>query len=174
MITQRKKNTRQRGSVSHGWGSRKKHRGAGHRGGRGMSGSGKRGDQKKESILGIKNYFGKHGFTTKRRTFTTTTNIRFLEDKISSLVKEGKAKIEDGVVAIDLADIGVDKLLSKGNPDRKYMITCKAATPNAISAIEKAGGKVIIKESRPVEEKPKKPENTSKEAKTGSSGDDKE
>ena len=39
-----------RGSHTHGYGSKKKHRGAGSRGGRGMAGSGKRADQKKPSI----------------------------------------------------------------------------------------------------------------------------
>ena len=38
----RKKNTRQRGSHTHGWGAKKKHRGAGNRGGRGNAGSGPR------------------------------------------------------------------------------------------------------------------------------------
>ena len=40
----RKKNSRQRGEWTHGWGAKKKHRGAGHRGGRGNAGSGKRGE----------------------------------------------------------------------------------------------------------------------------------
>src|SRR3989338_2684643 len=63
-INKRKKNTRQRGKTTHGWGARKKHRGAGNRGGRGMAGSGKRADQKKPSILKEygNTYFGKFGF----------------------------------------------------------------------------------------------------------------
>ena len=50
-VNRRKKVVKQRGSHTHGWGSKKKHRGAGNRGGRGMAGSGKRADQRKPSIL---------------------------------------------------------------------------------------------------------------------------
>jgi large subunit ribosomal protein L15 len=49
----RKKNVKQRGSKTHGWGSMKKHRGAGNRGGRGKAGTGKRGDQKKPTIINL-------------------------------------------------------------------------------------------------------------------------
>ena len=64
-INKRKKNTRQRGHSTHGWGSKKKHRGKGHQGGAGMAGSGKRADSKKPSIWKDKHYFGKHGFISK-------------------------------------------------------------------------------------------------------------
>ncbi len=49
--TGQKKNKRQRGLSSHGWGHKKKHRGAGNRGGKGMAGTGKRADTKKPSII---------------------------------------------------------------------------------------------------------------------------
>ena len=49
--TKRKKNTRMRAHTTHGWGSMKKRRGAGNRGGRGMAGTGKRAAQKKQTIL---------------------------------------------------------------------------------------------------------------------------
>jgi len=45
----KRKVQRYRGSKTHGSGSMKKRRGAGHRGGRGNAGSGKRGDAKKPS-----------------------------------------------------------------------------------------------------------------------------
>ena len=54
----------QRGTSSHGWGHKKKHRGAGNRGGKGMAGTGARGDAKKPTILTTvgKSYYGKKGF----------------------------------------------------------------------------------------------------------------
>ena len=55
----RKKNTRQRAGTTHGWGSMKKHRGKGNKGGAGMAGTGKRGDAKKPAIWKNKKYFGK-------------------------------------------------------------------------------------------------------------------
>lgn len=142
MLNKRKKNTRQRGYTTHGWGNRKRHRGAGNRGGRGMAGTGKRGKTRKQSILTIKNYFGKHGFKTKRRYFITSTNIQYLEDKVDYLLQNNKATEKDGFVVVDLADIGVDKLLSKGKPTRKYKITCFTASKGAIDAIKEAGGEV--------------------------------
>ena len=47
MIIRRKKVNKYRGSQTHGSGAKKKRRGAGNRGGRGMAGPGKIGDQKK-------------------------------------------------------------------------------------------------------------------------------
>ena len=47
VINKSKKKLKYRGSKTHGCGSMKKRRGAGHRGGRGAAGSGKRGDTKK-------------------------------------------------------------------------------------------------------------------------------
>ena len=63
----RKKVVKYRGSHTHGGGAKKKRRGAGHRGGRGMAGSGKRADQKKPTILKLygNSYFGKKGFSPK-------------------------------------------------------------------------------------------------------------
>ena len=49
-VNKRKKNVRQRGHKTHGWGEKKKHRGKGHQGGAGMAGTGKRADSKKPSI----------------------------------------------------------------------------------------------------------------------------
>ena len=48
----RKKLSRMRGTHTHKGGDKKKRRGAGHRGGRGNSGSGKRGDAKKPRYWG--------------------------------------------------------------------------------------------------------------------------
>ena len=64
-VNKRKKSTRMRGKKTHGYGSKKKHRGHGNRGGSGMGGSGKRADSKKPSVQRIKDYFGKHGFKIK-------------------------------------------------------------------------------------------------------------
>ena len=60
-VNKRKKATRFRAKTTHGYGSMKKNRGAGNRGGRGMAGSGKRADQKKPTILKLygNEYFGK-------------------------------------------------------------------------------------------------------------------
>ena len=46
-VKRRRKSRRFRGSHTHGRGFKKKARGSGHRGGVGMAGTGKRGDQRK-------------------------------------------------------------------------------------------------------------------------------
>ncbi|MFH0977975.1 MAG: uL15m family ribosomal protein [Candidatus Woesearchaeota archaeon] len=128
-INKRKKNSRQRGSMSHGWGAKKKHRGAGNRGGRGMAGTGKRGDQKKISILKIKNYFGKHGFKIKgNRPTITAINV----EELNRFGKE----------TINLTELGYNKLLGNGRPGKKYNITVESCSEKAKQKIEEAGGKV--------------------------------
>ncbi len=144
MDFKRKKTTRQRGYRTHGWGAGKKHRGAGSRGGRGMAGTGKRGKSRKQRVTGVKNYFGKYGFTTKRRNFVTSANIAYLENKGQYLLDSKKAELKDGYFVVDLKDFGVDKLLSKGKPTRKYKITCFTATKRAVEAVKAAGGEVVF------------------------------
>ena len=64
----RKKSSRMNGRKmgTHGTGARKNNRESGNKGGKGMSGSGKRGDQKKTLITKLygHDYFGKKGITS--------------------------------------------------------------------------------------------------------------
>src|SRR3989344_7659480 len=98
-INKRKKNSRQRGSKTHGWGAMKKHRGAGNKGGTGNAGSGKRSDTKKPQNWKDPKYFGKHGFKFHGKTEEIISiNIRDLHKKYPTqstidLVKEGYNKL---------------------------------------------------------------------------------
>jgi large subunit ribosomal protein L15 len=131
VVNKRKKNSRQRGSMTHGWGAKKKHRGAGNRGGRGMAGTGKRGDQRKISILKLKNYFGKHGFKPRgTRKEAKCINIDELKDI--------------GTETINLTEMGYDKLLGDGKATKKYIITVGSASKKAKEKIESAGGKLTV------------------------------
>lgn len=152
MDFKRKKTRKQRGTRTYGWGAGKKHRGAGSRGGKGMASTGKRAKSRKQAITSIKKYFGKHGFTTKRRRFVTSANIDYLESKGEYLLNNNKAEEKDGYFVIDLRNIGVDKLLSKGKPTRKYKITCVTATKRAIDAVKAAGGEVVFSNQEGPEE----------------------
>ena len=95
-VHKRKKNSRQRGSHTHGWGAKKKHRGAGNRGGKGMAGTGKRADQKKTLITALygHEYFGKQGITSKKtqRDKRKRINIDDIELNIDGYLKRGIAK----------------------------------------------------------------------------------
>ncbi len=160
-----KKNIKQRGSKTHGWGSMKKHRGAGNRGGRGNAGSGKRGDCKKSKMTHRNpKYFGKYGFKSKNSPEIKSCNMFYIEKSCETLLKEGKIKENNGLIIINLKELGFDKLLSKGNISRKYKITVKYATPNVIEKIKKKGGEVIISAGKETTKKPKeKIEKTKKE-----------
>ena len=141
MVTHKlKKKVKYRGSKTHGCGSMKKRRGAGHRGGRGAAGSGKRGDAKKPSIWGGR-YFGKYGFTSQNSKIKSI-NFKEIEIKIPQLVKKGLAKETKGVFDIDLTKLGYGKLLSTGKITKKMNIKVKSFSKSAAEKIKKAGGKL--------------------------------
>ena len=144
VVNKRKKKSRQRGSWSHGWGSRKKHRGAGSRGGRGLSGTGKRGDQKKTSFWKEK-YFGKYGFKKKGiKKLINVINVGYLEENLDELVLKKVLLKENDDYSIDLGKIGYNKLLSQGSLKNKFKITVDEASKKAIEKVKKAGGEVIL------------------------------
>lgn len=137
MIRKRKKNKRFRGYKTHGWGSKKKHRGSGNRGGFGMAGTGKRADQRKSLILNVygSSYFGKHGFVRH------TGSVR----KESKAINVGELSKFSGS-EIDLGKEGYEKLLGCGCVDRKLKVIVSSASKNAVEKIKRSGGEVVIKE----------------------------
>ena len=131
----RKKNIKMRGSKTHGWGSMKKHRGAGNRGGRGMAGSGKRAKQKKISILKEygKEYFGKYGFHRPKKLSRKIKTINLSD------LKKFKQK------EINLTKLGYGKLLGKGIVGEKYNLIVNLCSKQAKKKIESAGGRITEK-----------------------------
>ncbi len=144
-----KKVTKLRGSKTHGYGSKKKHRGAGSRGGRGLAGSGKRADQKKPSILKKygKKYFGRFGFRSLKKKIKAV-NVDYLEKNIEKLIKKNLAKKEGNTLLIDLNKLGFEKLLGSGELTKKFKVSVKSASKKAIEKIKKAGGEIIKPEKR--------------------------
>ncbi len=141
-FNKRKKNSRQRGSKTHGWGSMKKHRGAGSRGGRGKAGTGKRGDQKKPNYWKEK-YFGMHGIKSKNKN-VKIINILTIQSKLENWIKNNKIEKKNDIYIIDLNKLGYDKLLSKGIIKSKLEISVKTCSNKVKEKVEKAGGKVNI------------------------------
>lgn len=136
--TKRKKLVKQRGSKTHGWGSMKKHRGAGSRGGRGMAGSGKRADTKRISILKKygQSYFGRqHGFVS-RHNKVDTINVSNLDKQ----AEKGLIKQEQGFYVTDLQG---KKLLGAGKINKKFKIKVSSFSKQAEEKIKKAGGEII-------------------------------
>ncbi len=123
-IFKRNKNTRQRGTRTHGGGSKKKRRGGGNRGGRGRAGSHKHHYVKR--IVEEDYHLGKKGFNSIRKP-VKTINISELPDNNE----------------INLTEMGYEKLLGKGSVKKAIIVKVNSCSKLAKEKIEKAGGKVI-------------------------------
>ncbi len=142
-----------------GTGARKKSQGSGHKGGKGMAGTGKRADQKKTLILKLygHGYFGKQGITSKGTK-------RDKRDRIN--VGEIQEKYKPGEI-----NLSSYKILGDGEIKNKFIITAESASKSAIEKVEKAGGKIIVKEVKEMKtplveyNKKKKPEKKVEEPK---------
>jgi len=133
----RKKVTRMKGSHTHSRGFKKKARGSGHRGGVGMSGTGKRADHKKTLVTkkyGHK-YFGKDKRLGKR-TQVNSISLKTILEKLNKFAKENK-----GVYEINLKK---HKIIGDSEVNVKLKIDAKAASKGAKEAVKKAGGEIII------------------------------
>ena len=167
MVTYKiRKNRKMRGSKTHGWGAMKKHRGAGSRGGRGMAGTGKRGDAKKPSIWKDTKYFGKHGFTRPKKVTIkiNAINLKTIEQNIESWLSKKLIEKKNDSYVIDLKKLGFNKLLSTGKITKKFSIKCEYASKKTVDKIKQAGCNIVLEEKK-VKEKPKqeKVEKKSKE-----------
>ena len=148
VIHKRKKNKRMRGAkTTHGFGAKKKHRGAGNRGGKGMAGTGKRADQKKPTILNLygNDYYGKKGFKrpAETKTIVKTINIEYLDTHLEQYTKEGLVTKEGDSFAIDLEKLGYTKLLGKGHLRHKIKIRAPSISASAAEKINASGGQVV-------------------------------
>lgn len=129
-----------RGSGSCGWGARKKHKKSGHKGGVGMSGTGKRADQKKTLVIKLygNDYFGKQGITSKgtKRDIRKRINLFTIEKNIDTYGKKSGDKWE-----VNLKDY---KILGEGEVKNKLFIQAKEASATAIEKVKKAGGEIQL------------------------------
>jgi len=131
---------------THGRGARKKAKGTGHRGGKGMSGSGKRGDQKKTLITKLygHNYFGKQGITSKGTKKDKTDKINVGE--ISQNLEKYGGKIGDKWEL----DLKTYKILGTGEVKEKLIIHANSASKSAIEKVKKLGGEIILNKKKDV------------------------
>jgi len=140
---QRKKKSRMQGrrKGTHGSGARKKNKKSGHRGGKGMSGSGKRADHKKTLITKKygHGYFGKQGITSKgtKRDKRKRINIGGIEINMEGY---GAKKTDKGFEI----NLGKYKILGAGEVKNKLIIKAKEASKSAIEKVKKAGGEIIL------------------------------
>jgi len=155
VVRKRKKNSRQRGSKTHGWGSMKKHRGAGSRGGRGMAGTGKRGDAKKPSIWKNKKYFGKYGFCKQGIVKKIVpVNLSYFEEKAEELVENKLITKEADRYVVNAAKLGFNKILGCAKLTKKLKVTAESFSKKAVEKIKAAGGEVVELKKETEEVKP--------------------
>jgi large subunit ribosomal protein L15 len=126
------KRVKMRGRKTAGWGSKKKRRNAGSRGGVGFCGMF---DHK--AVWRIKydpNRIGKHGFKSlKKRAIKADIKAINLRD-INRLTDKAE---------IDLTNFGFEKVLAGGTLTRPITIKAKAFSEKAIKKIEASGGKAV-------------------------------
>jgi len=143
-MTSKKK--RQRGSRTHGGGSGKNRRGAGHRGGRGAAGRDKHEHHLHPPL-------GKSGFTQpeKAQTEVVTIEVRELDENAPLLEADGVAEWADGGYQIDAREVvdGADsadvvKVLGGGQVRNKLAVTADDFSDAAEEKIEDAGGVVEL------------------------------
>jgi large subunit ribosomal protein L15 len=166
VFMKRKKHRRMLGGRSHGYGSHKKHRGAGHRGGTGRAGTS---GAKRPHFWKDEQLFGKFGFVSmnqKDHKELRAINVYELDHYIDAYVKQGKAKKEDDAYSIDLKDIDADKLLGVGKTEKKIKITCFEASKGAMEVIKEAGGEIILTRTKRKKRGKRDPKLKAQDAKT--------
>ncbi len=136
------KKRRQRGSRTHGGGSHKNRRGAGHRGGRGNAG------RKKHEMHG-QEPLGKHGFTRPAEVIddVATINVGTIDERTPEYLDAGLAEDGDDGIEVDaraILDVGEDvdrvKVLGGGRVTRSLVVVADDFSEAAREALEAAGG----------------------------------
>ncbi|PSP97828.1 50S ribosomal protein L15 [Halobacteriales archaeon QS_4_70_19] len=142
------KKRRQRGSRTHGGGSHKKRRGAGHRGGRGRAGR-----DKHEQYLYPP--LGKSGFKRPQKVQEEieTINVSELDEDAVVLAAEGVAEETDDGYEVDVRDVVEDghscdavKVLAGGQVHESLTVHADAFSDEAREALEAAGGEAVLTE----------------------------
>ncbi|GGL50768.1 uL15m family ribosomal protein [Halocalculus aciditolerans] len=142
------KKRRQRGSRTHGGGTHKNRRGAGHRGGRGRAGRDKHEFHNYEPL-------GKHGFTRpdKVQDDVAEISVQELDENAVLYVEDGSAEETDFGFRIDARDVVEDghevdvvKVLGDGQVRNQLEVTADAFSASAVELIEEEGGDAVLSE----------------------------
>ena len=109
-------------------------------------GHGKAGRKKHKWTYVIKhepNYFGKHGFKRPWAPQSETMNVGDLDERMELFLAKGVAEDVENGVAINLNDLGVDKLLGAGKVNRPLIVHAQSWSKAAAQKIEQAGGQIL-------------------------------
>jgi large subunit ribosomal protein L15 len=142
------KKRRQRGSRTHGGGSHKNRRGAGHRGGRGRAGRDKHEFHNYEPL-------GKSGFKRpeKAKEDVAEIDVRTLDEDAVLYAAEDLAEETDGGYRIDARDVVEDghevdvvKVLGNGQVRNELEVVADDFSDSARDLLEDAGGSAELTE----------------------------
>ena len=140
------KKRRQRGSRTHGGGSHKNRRGAGHRGGRGNAGRSKHEFHNHGPL-------GKHGFKRPEdaQDDVETVSVQKIDEDVPLLVADGVAEETDFGYRVDARDVADDgweadvvKVLGDGSVRNELEVTADAFSASAVELIEEEGGDAVL------------------------------
>ncbi|MFX0012390.1 MAG: uL15m family ribosomal protein, partial [Candidatus Hermodarchaeota archaeon] len=91
---------------------------------------------------------GKRGFKRpqdiRRIYHINTLNIKDLDSKIDDLTLKNVATKSGNTYTLNLKDINIQKILGRGEINKKINLTVDRASKRAIEKIESAGGKVTL------------------------------
>ncbi|MGB5910363.1 MAG: uL15 family ribosomal protein [Promethearchaeia archaeon] len=149
-----KKIRKKRGTRTCGYGRVGQHRKTGQRAGRGKTTQWKKSKKSyylKQKELGFPDpdwKMGKKGFKRPQditRIYKTNTlNIKDLDQKIDKLVLENIASKTGNTYIINLNDVNIQKILGRGEINKKINVSVKRASKQAMEKIEAAGGKITL------------------------------
>ena len=149
-----KKVRKMRGTRTHGYGRVGQHRKAGQRAGKGKTTQWKKSKKSyylKQKELGFPDPdwdFGKRGFKRpqdiNRIYQVNALNVKDLDSKIEELTKNNIASKSGNTYTIDLKDVNIQKILGRGEINKKINISVNKASKRAIEKIESAGGNVTL------------------------------
>ena len=143
-----------RGTRTQGYGTVGQHRKAGQRAGKGKTTQWKKSKKSyylKQKELGFPDPdwdFGKRGFKRPQdinRIYNVNAlNLKDLDSKIEDLTLKNIATKSGNTYTINLKDINIQKILGRGEINKKINLTVSKASKRAIEKIELAGGKVTL------------------------------
>jgi len=148
------KKQKKRGTRTVGYGRVGQHRKTGQRVGRGKTTQLKKSMKSyylKQKKLGFPDpewRLGKTGFKRpqdiNRIYRVNTLNVKDLDINLDKFTEQDKATKSGNTFIIDLNEINIQKILGRGEINKKVNVSVKKASERAIEKIEAAGGKVTL------------------------------
>lgn len=144
VVRREKKSRKMHGYRNRGWGSIGQHRKSGSRGGRGAAGMHKH--KWSWVVKYFRDWFGKKGFTPRGPEHEEEVRIitlRELDELVDKIISSGKAVYEGNMIVVNLAEMGITKVVGDGYVKRPLKVVVYKVTESAKKKIEAVGGIVV-------------------------------